>query len=326
MITVIGSLNYDLVTFTDKVPAGGETYKANSFENHLGGKGLNESLACARLSPAKPHIRMVGNVGADTFGNELKKALVDADVDTQFLKTIENQSSGVAVILVEKSGENRILISAGANGDLKPTEENYKSYFSDSQDGDFVVLQNEYPHTLQSIDWIKSNKPTINISYNPSPFHKEYITEENLGKIDLLIVNEGEALEVASCVFKEELSEFEATIKDDAVRGFSVLAEKLQLHLDQNNVSAAIITMGSQGSVYASKQHKATFQKSQKVDKVIDTTGAGDTFFGAVVLQLSHGSTLAGAVEFATRASALAIQKKGAAEGIPTFLQVEQAK
>lgn len=325
MITIIGSLNYDLVTYTNKVPEGGETYTANSFENHLGGKGLNEALACARLSRnAQNQVRMVGNVGSDAFGKELKQALVDSHVDTTHIKILEDVSSGVAVILVETSGENRILITAGANGELRPSDSDYKQYFADvSGSNNFVVLQNEYPHTLQSIEWIKKHEPSINIAYNPSPYKSELITPELLLKIDLLIVNEGEALDVASGVLQEaELEKFKQTIANDEVAGFSDLAEKLQALLDPHNIAVTVITMGSKGSVSVGKNQKAFFEKSLKVASVVDTTGAGDTFFGGIVLQLSTGVTLKEAVAFATAASGLAIQKKGAAEGIPFYDEV----
>lgn len=186
-ITVIGSLNYDLVTFTNKVPEGGETYQANSFETHMGGKGLNEAIAVARLSPeGKVNTRMVGRVGTDQFGDSLKQCLVDAGVDVSNVKAIDG-SSGVAVIIVEENGENRILITPGANGKLSLSDEEYASIFKYDA---FVVLQNEYPDTAKSITWLKTHKPEINIAYNPSPYKPKLITHEILSKIDLLIVNE----------------------------------------------------------------------------------------------------------------------------------------
>lgn len=322
MITIIGSLNYDLVSYTDKVPGAGETFQANSFENHLGGKGLNEALACARLGTSK--VRMIGKVGSDSFGKELVQALVDSNVDTTHVETLENISTGVAVIMVETSGENRILITAGANGQLKPAAEEYEEFFADSTEGDFVVLQNEYPHTIESIEWIKTNKPAINIAYNPSPFYGELITPSILNKVDLLIVNEGEALDVANSLLSDaEMEQFRTTISTDKVKGFGGLAQKLQTTVDQKNTSAVIITMGSLGSVYTCKGQSPQFEESKKVYKVIDTTGAGDTFFGGVVLQLTLGVKLAQAVSFATMASSLAIQKKGAAESIPTLQEMQ---
>ncbi|CAK7901639.1 ribokinase [[Candida] anglica] len=320
-ITVIGSLNYDLVTYTDKVPEGGETFQANSFENHLGGKGLNEALASARLlkDTSVNKVRMVGNIGEDSFGKELKQALLDANVDTQFVQTLPNQSSGVAVILVEEqTGENRILITAGANGELKPTDSDYNKIFPKDQvsKGDFVILQNEYPDTVKSIEWIKANRPSINIAYNPSPFKPELITSDVLSKIDLLILNEGEALDVARQMGH-------SVDKDlDIVTQAKELAEQLSRSINKDNIQTIVITLGSKGSVFTSGGSTPSFTKSRTVDKVVDTTGAGDTFFGGVTVELSLGKTIDEAIEFATCASSITIRSKGAAESIPTFLQV----
>lgn len=295
MITVVGSLNYDLVTYTKKVPEAGETYQAHAFETHLGGKGLNEALACARLSTAP--VRMVGNVGSDSFGKELTQALKEANVDVNHVRTVPG-SSGVAVIMVEDDGENRILITPGANGQLKPTDHDLERVFKN--DSGYVVLQNEFPATLQTIDWLHLNRPNISICYNPSPFRA--LTPETLRKIDLLIVNQGEALEVASALGLETHTEH--------------LAQSLQKKVNQKKEAAVVITLGGDGSIFADKNGSFS-QAASKVEKVVDTTGAGDTFFGGIVAHLSEKQTLQKAVEFASRASALAIQKKGAAESIP---------
>lgn len=327
IISIVGSLNYDLVTFTDAVPQGGETYKANTFESHLGGKGLNEAIATARLTGenADIKIRMIGNVGDDSFGKELNSALKEAGVDSSYVKVVANKSSGVAVIIVEQdSGENRILITPGANGELKPSKEDYERYFSDRDTPHFVMLQNEYPDTLETIEWLNKNRPDVKITYNPSPFKKELITGEILKKLDLLIVNEGEALSVASSLLgEEELKGFENVIKQDLISGCSDLSRKLQLLLRPSNLQTVVITLGSKGSIFASSQSGPTFVPASKVSNVVDTTGAGDTFFGALVLQLAGGSKLEEAVKFATKASGLVIQKKGAAESIPKKKDVD---
>lgn len=317
-VTVIGSLNYDLVTYTNQAPGPGETLQAESFENHLGGKGLNEALAAARLaSGPDTRVQMVGNVGTDTFGSELTQVLVDSGVDVEYIEQLEGVSSGVAAITVELGGENRILITPGANGKLKPSAEKYSLVFLDSQDGDFVMLQNEYPHTQQSIEWIRTNRPGLNVAYNPSPFKKELVAAEVLAKIDLLIVNEGEAGEVAGAL---QLSGEGAGNVDK----MKLLASSLQQRLHQDNCSSVIVTMGSHGCCYASKAGSG-YVPAQKVDNIVDTTGAGDTFFGGVVLQLVQNKGLDDAVAFATKASALAIQKKGAAEGIPWYKEVQKS-
>lgn len=379
-ITIIGSLNYDLVTYTNKVPQGGETYQANSFETHVGGKGLNESIAVAKLTPKNSvllsstttttttsgdgdgAIRMVGKIGDDSFGQQLKQFLIDNKVNVDHVHTVNNQTSGVAVILVEEeTGENRILITLGANGELKLDEKEYESIFpkttgsiTTTKEGEggylsFVILQNEYPDTVKSINWIKSNRPQLNIAYNPSPFKSELITKELLSKIDLLIVNEGEALDVANHLLKnshqqdliDKINQINKSNVPNStgdnhtllVEVFLKLAIELQKLINPDNVQIIVITMGSKGSIYIAKnsgggsggggsQTTPQFIKSRKVEKVIDTTGAGDTFFGAIVLNLALGKLIDYAIKFATTASSLTIQKKGAAEGIPSYEEV----
>lgn len=382
-ITIIGSLNYDLVTYTNKVPQGGETYQANSFETHVGGKGLNESIAVAKLTPKNSlllsstssstttssgdgdgAIRMVGKIGDDSFGQQLKQFLIDNKVNVDHVHTVNNQTSGVAVILVEEeTGENRILITLGANGELKLDDKEYESIFpkttgsittttTTTKEGEggylsFVILQNEYPDTVKSINWIKSNRPQLNIAYNPSPFKSELITKELLSKIDLLIVNEGEALDVANHLLKnshqqdliDKINQINKSNVTNStgdnhtllVEVFLKLAIELQKLINPDNVQIIVITMGSKGSIYIAKnsgggsggsQTTPQFIKSRKVEKVIDTTGAGDTFFGAIVLNLALGKLIDYAIKFATTASNLTIQKKGAAEGIPSYEEV----
>lgn len=319
MITVIGSLNYDLVTYTDRVPGGGETFQAKAFETHIGGKGLNEAIAVARLTASQDgkkvqHVRMIGRVGDDGFGAELSAALRLAGVDTTLVTTVSDTKSGVAVILVEaETGENRILITSGANGTLQPTNSEYEQYFPPEVCGNdhYVILQNEYPDTIKTIQWLKENRPQINICYNPSPFKKEWISAEILGLIDLFIVNEGEAADVALALGRDDSSDT------------AELATILQKSISSHGVSTVIITLGSKGCVFTSKSISPQKANSVKVGHVVDTTGAGDTFFGGVVLQLSVGKKLDEAVAFATRASSLAIQKHGAAESIPEFANVE---
>ena len=377
-ITIIGSLNYDLVTYTNKVPQGGETYQANSFETHVGGKGLNESIAVAKLTPKNSvllsstssssstttsgdgdgAIRMVGKIGDDSFGQQLKQFLIDNKVNVDHVHTVNNQTSGVAVILVEEeTGENRILITLAANGELKLDDKEYESIFpkttgsitTTTKEGEggylsFVILQNEYPDMVKSINWIKSNRPQLNIAYNPSPFKSELITKELLSKIDLLIVNEGEALDVANHLLKnshqqdliDKINQINKSNVTNStgdnhtllVEVFLKLAIELQKLINPDNVQIIVITMGSKGSIYIAKnsgggsQTTPQFIKSRKVEKVIDTTGAGDTFFGAIVLNLALGKLIDYAIKFATTASSLTIQKKGAAEGIPSYEEV----
>jgi ribokinase len=150
VITVIGSLNTDMVTRTERVPNGGETVQAKSFEVGWGGKGANQAVAASRLSRSKDtpqskddiSVRMIGAVGKDVFGPQMKKSMEEDGVDMQGVKVLEGEETGTAVILVEEStGENRILVTAGANFAVKVGD----PLVMNGDYGDVAIFQLESP-------------------------------------------------------------------------------------------------------------------------------------------------------------------------------------
>lgn len=155
VITVIGSLNTDMVTRAERVPNGGETVQAKSFEVGWGGKGANQAVAAARLSRSKETlqskdnitVRMVGAVGQDVFGPQMKRSMEEDGINMQSVKVLEGVETGTAVILVEEStGENRILVTPGANFALKISDDLVKH----SDYGDVAIFQLESPMDVVS--------------------------------------------------------------------------------------------------------------------------------------------------------------------------------
>lgn len=332
-IIVVGSLNYDLVTYTDRIPHAGETFRANSFETHAGGKGLNQTIAIAKLkqTDAPYAVRMVGNVGDDSFGQQLLTILKANDVNVSEINVVPGESTGVATILVEahNGGQNRILLTEGANGRTVYTPNKLVQLFGrvlkdDIEDNKhFVVLQHEIPDPCSIMAWVKKNHSAFQIVFNPSPFHP--IAKENWLFVDILIVNEIEALQIVEAVYsKEEYAEYEQTIKTDFFSAYSKLCQKFQETLvNQLNSAIVIITLGSQGVLFASKVNpKVAYVPSIANIEVVDTTGAGDTFLGSLVTQLYQDAPLDKAIKFATKASSITIQRRGAAESIPSYMEV----
>lgn len=331
-VVVVGSLNYDLVTYTDRVPDAGETFPANSFETHTGGKGLNQTVAIAKLKDANSSykVKMVGNVGDDSFGEQLVSYLNKNGVDTTDVKTHPDVSSGVATILVEEkhNGQNRILITQGANGKTVYTNQQLANIFSDencAQDS-MVVFQHEIPDPVAIMRWINENKPGYRVVYNPSPFHP--LNKEDWLLCDILVVNEIESLQIIENVYNElYVAEVKKSIKKDFVGAYKSICEKLQKDtLDQKRSAVVIITLGSEGVLFSSAEHPdVEYLPAITVPKVLDTTGAGDTFLGGVVTQLYQKATLKEAIQFSTYASSITIQHPGAAESIPHFPEVVAA-
>jgi len=307
-ICVVGSLNYDLVTGVNTVPAGGETVPASSFDTHKGGKGANQAYALRRLTaPNDAEVAIVGCVGTDSFGKELLDHLKSSGVDTSNVRELGDVRTGTATILVESSGENRIMVYPGANGRVAKQEalavlEKYQP--------DYVVLQNEIPleTTLAVLEFAAANPKTLSV-LNPSPLPELPITQ--WPSVGLLCVNESEAT---------ALSGVDVASIEKAQEALSVLLQYCEI---------CVITLGGQGVVWQARsgQYKSDvpgYEPANRVEKVIDTTGAGDTFLAALVSRLASATGPLGAhVSFAQTASAIAVTRPGAASSIPTLDEVE---
>ena len=326
-ITIIGSLNVDLVTVTSRVPSGGETLTATSFTTGPGGKGANQAVACARLSRPKPTstpsspsdvtIKMLGAVGADEFGPSLLSGMKADGIDTTSVSTVPNQKTGVAVILVEESsGENRILLSPGANHTLQPSDFTTPTSLG-SPLPDLIILQLEIPlpTVLQILQTAKQAGTAVLV--NPAPAVE--LPEEVYPSITHLIVNESEAAILSGYSVSEvERPDFNWDIitNEFLARG----------------VKNVIVTLGSKGAVFKhSGMEKAGFVKAEKVKRVVDTTAAGDTFVGAYAVNVvrrmgsGEGVVLVGEedVRLACRAAGRTVERAGAQSAIPWADEVE---
>jgi ribokinase len=322
-ITVIGSLNYDVVTTSSRIPQAGETITATNFETHNGGKGSNQALACAKLRAdrAATAVRLVGCVGADTFGDNIKAFLTQNGVNVGSVRTVGGGiSTGVATILVDAaSGQNRILVYPGANAAI--TETDITQALSSSSGGDVVVLQNEIPIKLVEHAIRTASASNSTIVYNPSPINSDFDISL-YHHVSCLLVN---SIEAAAIVAHEpELAQL-ITRDDDAEQALAAIGPIAQyLGLPRH----IIITLGAQGCVYldnsagAAANQPVHIPAKKPANPIIDTTGAGDTFLGGITAQLAEGNDLSHAVNVALSASAIAITRNGAGDSIPDYSEL----
>ncbi|QNP96769.1 Ribokinase-like protein [Yarrowia lipolytica] len=304
-ITIVGSLNYDLVTISNRLPNAGETMFSQGFETHCGGKGANQALATARLSSKVPdvNVKMYGKVGKDNFGTQLKNNLEDSGVDVSAIHELDTKS-GVAVIFVDQdSGENRIMVYAGANGEWTEAD-----LTDDLFDTDMLIFQNEIPIDIvyKAIEKAGSKKPKV--VYNPSPVDERgNIPAAVLNSIDFLVVNVTEATLISGVEINEEAS------KEEIWKQADQAADTL---FKMGIKEAVVVTLGGNGVIYKTKTDSGHVP-SNKVEKIVDTTGAGDTFLGGFSTSIIQGKTVSEAIAFGNKAGGIAVTRRGAAEGIP---------
>ena len=289
-IVVLGSLNMDLVARVPHVPEAGETLTGHSMSTVPGGKGANQAVSCARQGA---QVQMVGCVGADGYGAALRQALQHDGIDTTALRTVATEATGVALILVEDSGQNRIVLNPGANASFTVDEAALRQQL---QGAAFMVTQFEIPLKQAAKAMAVAHAAGCKVLLNPSPV--QAIDEPLWALIDTLVVNEIEAKTLSGLAVD--------TPQEAAVAGQALRAK---------GVARVVVTLGAHGAV-AVAEGGATYHPALKV-KSVDTTAAGDTFLGALATALGEGQSLDEAVRLGIRAAALCVQQAGAQPSIP---------
>lgn len=285
-ILVIGSSNTDMTIRASRLPAPGETILGGEFKMGRGGKGANQAVAAKRLGG---NVTFVCKVGNDVFGNESVQAYAAEGMDISLILRSE-KPSGTALIMVDDSGENCISVAPGANGDI--SVEDIRSVADLIRSASYLILQLEIPVAAVVEAAHIAHEAGVCVILNPAPATK--LPESIFADIDILTPNQTETAILTG-------------ISDDPDKAVARLAEL--------GVGRIVMTRGSKGSaVY--ENGKCTLVDACKVN-AIDATAAGDTFCGALCVGLSEGLDLVEAARFATRASALTVQKMGAQESIP---------
>lgn len=291
-----GSMNLDYVYTVDHFLTKGETQAATGRTTYTGGKGLNQSVALARAGVFVYH---AGNVGAG--GEVLLRELAESNVDTTYVRRQDDLPTGHTVIQIDREGDNCILVFGGANRSVtkEQVDENLEAF----GEGDFLLLQNEI-NGLQDIMAAAANRG-MRIFFNPSPMD-ESIFALPLETVDTFVVNEVEAAALTGADPEEPAAEAE-----------QILHSLLEAYPD----STFVLTLGEEGAWYADRETRV-FQPAYR-EVAVDTTGAGDTFLGYYVAGLLRGDTPAEALDLASRAAAICINRPGAAPSIPVLKEVE---
>ena len=297
-VLCFGSLNID---YTYKVPhfvKKGETLASERLQVFGGGKGLNQSVALAKAGTEVYH---AGSIGQD--GMFLLDMLKDAGANTDFVKILDTVRTGNAIIQNDKSGDNCIILYGGANQAI--TREQVDEVMSHFESGDYLVLQNEINELGYIVE--KAHEKGMIIVLNPSPMN-EKILALPLDVINYFILNEVQAAQILGKEDKGE--ESWEQIADDLLKKFPQ--------------ATIVLTMGSEGSVF--KNQKETVCQSIYKVQAVDTTAAGDTFSGYFIGGILGGLSAKEAMDQASKASAIAVTRKGAAPSIPVLAEVQNYK
>lgn len=296
-ITVVGSLNMDLVARTPRVPRPGETVLGGEFTTIPGGKGANQAVAAAYLGA---HVTMVGRVGDDDFAGRLLHNLDRCGVDRAFVKRDLKNATGVALITVDDSGQNSIVVAPGANSMLSPDDiRQAESVISGS---DAVLLQLEVPleTVIETARLAKSHR--VMVVLNPAPALD--LPVELLKNIDVLIPNETEAALLTDYPVEEE--------------AYLELTARALMNM---GVNVVVITRGGRGALLATENR---FTRCAPFPAhAVDATAAGDAFIAGFSVARSESRSLEEAVRWGNAAGALAVTKLGAQSSLPKRSEVE---
>jgi ribokinase len=292
-IHVFGSLNMDLVCQTARLPQPGETVSGNQFQTVPGGKGANQAVAAARLGA---NTTMVGRVGDDEFGQALIDSLKKAGVDTHNVIVDQSASTGVALIVVDESGNNQIVVVSGANG--KVDENDVQRLAQQFQPGDFLLLQFEVPVNVVMAAIATAKEKGVTVIMDPAPVQSD-LPERFFALVDVLTPNQVEA---------SQLVGFPVTDAQSAADAAQALVKR--------GVNLVMVKLGADGVVVATKDDY--FHQPAFAVEAIDTVAAGDAFNGGLAVALVEGMTLAAAGIFASAVAACSVTQQGAQSAMPT--------
>ncbi|MEK4488908.1 ribokinase [Paenibacillus sp. FSL L8-0493] len=297
-IVVIGSLNMDMVVRTKRSPDAGETLIGQAFALSPGGKGANQAVAAARLGA---EVSMIGRVGKDTFGSEMLEIIRNEGIHIEHISVSEHQATGVASIVIEEDGENRIIVVPGANIEL--TVEDIQALEAVISQAKIIVLQLEMDLAMSEQATAIAHRKGIPVILNPAP--ARVLKDEMLAQVSYLTPNETEA-----------------GILSGMTVDSAETAEQAARILLQKGVQNVIVTLGSKGALIVNAEGAKAVPGFPV--KAVDTVAAGDSFNGALAQQLVLGKTLEEAVSFANAVGALAVGKEGAIPSLPQLSEVEE--
>lgn len=296
-VFVVGSINQDFVLKVERRPEPGETVTDAVLSTHHGGKGANQAAAAARLGAA---VTMLGRVGEDEFGEPQLMNLRDQGVDTDLVELLPSWKTGSAFITVTPDGENAITVAPGANRGL--SDEDIEAAADAIAESEILVAQMEVsPETVARAIEVAARVGTRVLVNLAPPFE---VGRDFLAKLNPLVVNEHEAA-------------FLLGEKVEGVEGALSAAPRL-LELGPRSV---VVTLGAEGAVFADRDNSGHLPAPRA--EVVDTTGAGDAFVGALAVRLARGAPLEDAVAYAVKAGAAAVTKDGAQGSLPTPEEIE---
>jgi ribokinase len=288
-IVIVGSANMDLVGLAERLPLPGETVLGDDFLMGPGGKGANQAIAAAR---AGGETTFLGAIGSDAFGVTLKARLTSAGVGTDHVR-VTYGSSGVAVIMVDRAGENSILVSPGANNSFVDLTEAERAVVAAA---DVLVCQQEIPASTITVAARAAQAAGTRVILNAAPARE--LAPELLAAVDLLVVNELEAQAITG-------------------PGGPDMAALLEV------VPRVVLTLSGEGSWYADRDGRSDRIPAYSVE-VADTTAAGDAFTGALAVAWSEGRDIADAVRWANAAGAACVRKVGASSSLPSREEIDE--
>lgn len=307
MIYVLGSINNDISLELERIPKKGETVIADGCRMGLGGKGANQAVAIARLAmrgedKSRKAVKMIGLVGNDAVGTEMINKLDAAGVDTEFVRQV-NRSTGTAIVaLTGKDKDNRIIVYSGANLGLSKSD--VDEALEHATSADTLLCQLEVPLYIVAYALRKARAIGMTTVLNPAPAKE--LPEDFYYNVDIIIPNETET-QILTGINPKDWD--------------SRLAAMNEFH--ERGVRYVVLTLGSDGAAISDNGKLVTHIPARKTT-VVDTTGAGDTFVGALALTYPHVGmySFKEACLFATKAASITVSRRGAAESIPDFNEV----